>query len=107
MTDKRLQTVLAATKKGLQKLYGPRLKGLVLYGSYARGEATPDSDIDVAVILDEYEDVWTEIKRHGFLAQRLCLRFNVLVALYVVADHDWQVEQSPILVNIRREGIPI
>ena len=52
MTEKKLQTILAATKKGLQKLYGPHLKGLVLYGSYARGEATPDSDIDVAVILD-------------------------------------------------------
>ncbi len=107
MTDKRLQTILTTTKKGLQKLYGPRLKGLVLYGSYARGEATPDSDIDVAVILDDYENIWTEIKHYGALAQRLCLRFNVLVALYPIEEATWRSELSPLMINIRREGIPL
>ena len=107
MTDKRLQTILVALKRGLRKLYGPRLKGLVLYGSYARGEATPDSDIDVAVVLDDYEDVWTEIHRYGSLVQRLCLRFNVLIALLVVGEAEWSSRRSPILINIRQEGVSL
>jgi predicted nucleotidyltransferase len=107
MTDKRLQTILVALKKGLQKLYGPRLKGLVLYGSYARGEASLDSDIDVAVVLDGYGDVWTEIRCYGGLVQRLCLRFNVLIALFVVGEAEWSSRQSPILINIRQEGVPL
>jgi predicted nucleotidyltransferase len=42
--------------------FGPRLLRLVLFGSYARGEAGPDSDVDVAVVLDRIdghaERVW-------------------------------------------------
>lgn len=107
MTEKRLQTILAATKKGLQKLYGPRLKGLVLYGSYARGEATPDSDIDVAVILDDYKQVGQEIYRSAGLASGICLRFNVLVALLPVRERDWRVGDSPLMLNLRQDGVPL
>jgi predicted nucleotidyltransferase len=42
--------------------FGSRLVGLTLFGSHARGDAGPDSDIDVAVILDRIdshaERVW-------------------------------------------------
>ena len=44
-------TLLARIKARLQDVYGGRLRGVVLYGSEARGEATPDSDIDVLVLL--------------------------------------------------------
>ena len=46
--------ILRELKVGLQAIYGARLRELILFGSYARGEAKPDSDIDVAVsgILD-------------------------------------------------------
>ncbi len=107
MPEERLQTILKSLKKGLQRLYGPRLKGLTLYGSYARGEATPDSDIDVALVLDDFPDAWTEIRRVGDLVSRLCLRFSVLVAIYPVREHDLQTGQSPLFLNIRREGVPI
>ena len=47
-----VETALTTLKEGLQEIYGPQLKKLILYGSQARGVAGPDSDIDVAVILD-------------------------------------------------------
>ena len=34
-----------------EQLYGDRLTQMVIYGSQARGDAHPDSDIDVLVIL--------------------------------------------------------
>ena len=56
MTDIRLgrkdiEGILHELKAGLRDLYGDRLVSVILYGSYARGEATEDSDIDVAVVL--------------------------------------------------------
>lgn len=39
----------------LKAVFGPRLLFLGLQGSYGRGEAGPDSDIDVAAVLDRVE----------------------------------------------------
>lgn len=43
--------LLCRIKTKLQATYGSRLKGVMLYGSEARGEATEDSDIDLLVLL--------------------------------------------------------
>lgn len=44
--------VLSEAKARLAQVYGLRFRGLVLHGSEARGEAGPDSDIDLLVLLD-------------------------------------------------------
>ncbi|MEW5946764.1 MAG: nucleotidyltransferase domain-containing protein [bacterium] len=45
----------------LRNLYGPRFRGLVLYGSVARGDANENSDIDALCLLEGNEsgdDLW-------------------------------------------------
>ena len=44
--------LLKQIKARLAAAYKDRLRGVVLYGSVARGDARPDSDIDVLVLLD-------------------------------------------------------
>ena len=36
----------------IAKIYGKHLKSVILYGSYARGDYTEDSDIDIMILLD-------------------------------------------------------
>ncbi len=48
-----LQSLLKEFKLELQSTYGSRLKGLYLYGSYARGEQVEYSDVDVLIVLDK------------------------------------------------------
>ena len=50
-------------KKEIKKLYGNRLKHIILYGSYARGGATEDSDIDLLIVLERKVKPGEEIDR--------------------------------------------
>ena len=57
-----LKATLDEFHRRLNERFGTRPVGLILFGSYARGQAGPDSDIDVAVVLDRIdshaERVW-------------------------------------------------
>ena len=47
-----VREALEEMKLLLVRIYGERLRGVYLYGSHARGEATEDSDVDVLIVLD-------------------------------------------------------
>jgi predicted nucleotidyltransferase len=51
MMPPHLRPVLVELKSRLAVLFGPRLVDLQLFGSYARGEATEESDVDVFVLI--------------------------------------------------------
>jgi hypothetical protein len=47
------RAIARAVARDLRELYGERLKHVILFGSRARGDADPESDIDLLVVLDE------------------------------------------------------
>ena len=56
------QDLLQSIKQRLAEHYGDRLKGVVLFGSEARGDADEDSDVDLLVLLDGPVETWREIR---------------------------------------------
>jgi hypothetical protein len=48
---RKVEAILADFQRRLHELFPTEISQLILYGSYARGEATPDSDIDVMVVV--------------------------------------------------------
>ena len=48
---RRVKTALADFQRQLLELFPGEIRQIILYGSYARGEATPDSDVDVMVVV--------------------------------------------------------
>ena len=36
----------------IKKIYGSHVRQIILYGSYARGDFRPDSDIDIMILVD-------------------------------------------------------
>jgi len=102
-----VEPILQQLKQRLQELYGERLKGLYLFGSHARGEASADSDIDVAVILDDFKSVGEEIRRWSKVRTKLSLRYECVIALVPIREADWQQRRSSLLVNLRREGVAV
>jgi len=51
--DKKITQLINQIKSYLIERYGDKIREIILYGSYARGEATKDSDIDLLVLIDD------------------------------------------------------
>jgi predicted nucleotidyltransferase len=96
--------ILEELKAGLQELYGPKLRRLILFGSYARGEAEPDSDIDVAVVLDDYESDFDEVVRSDEVAGPLSLEHDTVVSLLHLRERDLDDPWQPVHFRILQEG---
>lgn len=92
--------------EGLVRIYGNRLKGVYLYGSYARGEAGSDSDIDVMVVLDDYRNYGKEIDRTGELISELSLDYGASISRVIMKEIQWKSSDTPLLRNIRMDGVP-
>lgn len=92
-------------KKRLEAVYGDRLKGVVLYGSEARGEAGPDSDIDVLVLLEGPVEYARELRASIHALYPLTLEMGRPVSAMVVEARDYETQDCPLYRNARREGI--
>ena len=102
---RRVRLALSELKKGLRELYGERFRGLYLYGSYARGTADSDSDVDVLVVLAGEVNPYAEISRANDLLSGIDLRHDVLIS-FVAVPEGW-LRESPgaICSSVRREGV--
>ena len=103
-----IEPILKGFKQKTAELYGQRLKKVVLYGSYARGRASDEhSDIDLAVVLAGKVESFEEIDRMADIFTDLNLEHNVLIAVYPVSKSNFEKVESPLLINVRREGITV
>ncbi|MHB0979666.1 MAG: nucleotidyltransferase family protein [Thermoleophilia bacterium] len=102
-----IRAILSDLEIELRALYGPRLVRLVLFGSQARGDADEGSDIDVLVVLGGPVDAWEEIERSGRIVSDLSLEHAVVISCVFVAAERYASEESPLLLNVRREGVLI
>ena len=53
---------------------------IIIFGSHARGEGTPDSDLDILVVLDEIETTRTEGIRLRRALRKLMYPFDIIVS---------------------------
>ncbi len=102
----RIREVLREFREEVEKLYGMRLKGIILYGSWARGDATEDSDIDVLIVLGRKVIPGEEIDRMIDIITEINLKYRELISVYPVSQENYSTINSPLLINVRREGVP-
>jgi uncharacterized protein len=105
--SERLQSLIAELRRRFEALYGPRLVRLMLFGSQARGDAEPGSDIDLLVVLEGPVRAGEEIRRTLDPVAELSLENNVVFSCAFVSRERFENELSPLLINVRREGVPV
>jgi predicted nucleotidyltransferase len=104
---KEIKTLLERLKSGLIQIYGDQFKEAYLFGSYARGDYTPESDIDVLIILSDFEKYGAELKRTSELIGNLSLEYGDTVSVVFTRQHEWQTDKLPLLLNIHAEGVVV
>jgi predicted nucleotidyltransferase len=98
--------LLQLIKERLQALYGSRFRGLVLFGSTARGNARPDSDIDMLCLLDKLEgNELREISDALYPLQLECDERELNV--FPVDVSRYETGEYAVFRNIHREGVLI
>jgi uncharacterized protein len=105
--EHKLTTLLREFKQSLEELYGDRLIHLILYGSYARNQATDASDIDILVVLKDPVSVAEEIFRMGTIKTILNLKYDELISVLPISQTEYLHKTTPLLQNIRQEGIAV
>jgi uncharacterized protein len=104
MPEIKIEELLAKLRRGLEHLYRERLAGIYLFGSFARGEATTGSDVDILIVLDEVTDYGREIEHTGHLVSDLSLDYDVSISRVFVSSSAWQHRDSPFLSNVREQA---
>jgi predicted nucleotidyltransferase len=105
--NEKVVIILKELRKRLESLYGERMVRMVLYGSHARGDAEPGSDIDVLVVLKGDVSPCDEISRTINDVADTSLQNNEVVSCVFVSEEEFERERSPLLLNVQREGIPL
>jgi Uncharacterised protein family (UPF0158)/Nucleotidyltransferase domain len=99
--------IARAVAADLRGLYGARLKNVLLFGSWARGDAHPESDIDLLVVLDSVESVWDELRRMDDVLWRHSYANDTVVTVLPVAETDAEKREKAVLMRALAEGRPV
>lgn len=100
-------TIVDELRRDLVRILGERLDRVYLFGSRARGEQRPDSDVDVLVVVRGPFDYGDLIKRTSEVVSELSLKYDTVISRVFVSKERFEREQSPFLMNVRREAVAL
>ena len=103
----RANEVAIECKRRLEGYYGARFKGLVLFGSTARNQALPTSDIDLLVLLNQPFDYFHELRRIIDLLYPIQLESEQLISAKPTPLEDFETGSIRLYRNAQKEGIRI
>jgi len=97
--------ILREVKERLREILGDDLVEVILFGSYARGEAREDSDVDVLVVVRRRLTL-EEYNRLSEITEKYVLEKGLVVSL-IVYPISPGMEHNPLIQNVYAEGIKV
>lgn len=101
----KIKRILQNFKQHCQQQYGQRLVKLVLFGSQARGDFKPSSDIDVLVVLEDPLDEQSDLDKILDFQVDVSLNEAELLNCIFMGENEFQTCQSLLVRNIQQDGI--
>ena len=105
-TNKKLADSVRRMMLELRGIYGSHLDKAVLYGSYARGDETEESDVDIALFIDG--DPTSELKERMFACvaryELECGKVLSVIDINKMKYTEW-ADTLPFYRNIDKDGI--
>ncbi len=92
----------------VSNLLESRLKKIILYGSYARGDYNDNSDIDIMILTDLNEEEIKEYrKKIRVLACDLEFENDIIISPLIrnIEKYNERIEVVPFYTNIQKEGV--
>jgi len=101
------QEVLKDIRARLEAKHGDRLRGVVLYGSEARGEARADSDIDVLVLLNGPVDYGRDLEANLDALYPLSLQIGRRISAKPADVREYEIAACPLYRQVHTEGVSV
>jgi predicted nucleotidyltransferase len=105
--DERIRPLINRIKAHLVKMYGRKIKKVILYGSYVRGQVTIDSDIDILVLVDQSLNPFEVRESLSDLLFDILLEEGELISVIAVPEDFYESYNSPFNLNIKKEGVAV
>ncbi len=109
-TENQVSIITKSIAKLARETFGEKLRSVILYGSYARGDFDDESDMDIMILVDlpmeelrRYKEPFIELESN------LGLEYNIVIVATLKDTYtfDKYFEAMPFYQNVEREGIKI
>lgn len=105
-----INALLGQYVEEVRKIYGKYLKSVILYGSYARGDFSPNSDIDIMILVD-LTDIEIKDFRHQLSGITYDFNEKYDIDIKPIAKSNahfkkW-LEAYPFYTNVQKEGVEL
>jgi uncharacterized protein len=110
-SEQEVRQALSRFAAEVRRHYGDRVKGIYLFGSRARGDHAPESDADVAVVLENGDWIeWIERRALNAIAYETRLDSGLAIQPWPFSADEWAdlgSGSTKFAVAARRHARPI
>ena len=103
--SKKITRVLSEMKEQLQSIYSRQLREIILFGSYARGDYSKGSGIDLLLLLDHLDNPGAERDRYMPIICDLSLKYDTVVSIIPMDYAAYHTQKTPLILNVQKEGM--
>ena len=94
--------------KEIQSLLKERLKRVILYGSYARGDYNKQSDVDIMILTDlSFDEIEYYRDKISDIAYDIELNTGIILSPVIknIEKYNSRINFVPFYINVEKEGV--